>query len=601
VTSGKTMSERDAHAVGRPDAEEVRAALAHMAQSEAFRGSPQLVSFLRYVVEATLRGASDRIKGYTIAVEALGRAEDFDPQADPIVRVEAMRLRRALARYYANGGARDGVVIDVPLGSYVPVFRRAAVAPAAAPMLPEPPPVAALPMQPIRRRDVRPWSFGWSRAAAAVAFVLLGAAIHAGADLWLDVGTPSPEAAAAALAAPVRTPAPSRAAPAYPVVFVGRSSREADAPLADALRGKLRDALARFDEIEVVVAPPPDIHRSSGNDVLPGRYGLSASVEAEADGKISVGVRLTDAADGRVAYAHTFRREQRDGSAEDAVVRQVSAALAQPYGIIQAYERMKDFAGAGEGHYQCLIAAYDYWRSYDPQQHQRARDCLEHTTTASPGFALGFAALSAIVLEEHRSGVNRRPGDPPALGRALQAARRAVELKPGSARAHQSLADAQFACGDFPLALETGERALALNPYDPNVLAHHGAQLMALGDEERGARLIREAASAIVVRPAWHDFFLFLAAYLADDRAGASRHAALLTSDTYPLGLLAHALVAAQRGEAGQARQFFDRLAALRPGWRHDVRAEVKKYLPAESIVARISHDLGQIGHAAGQ
>ena len=52
-------------------------------------------------------GRSDRIKGYTIAVEALGRADDFDPQADPIVRVEATRLRRALSRYYANGGSND--------------------------------------------------------------------------------------------------------------------------------------------------------------------------------------------------------------------------------------------------------------------------------------------------------------------------------------------------------------------------------------------------------------------------------------------------------------------------------------------------------------
>ena len=95
-----------------------------MAASEAFRGSPQLVAFLRYVVEATLRGEQDRIKGYTIAVEALGRADDFDPQTDPIVRVEAMRLRRALNRYYANGGKHDPVVIDLPLGSYVPVFRR---------------------------------------------------------------------------------------------------------------------------------------------------------------------------------------------------------------------------------------------------------------------------------------------------------------------------------------------------------------------------------------------------------------------------------------------------------------------------------------------
>src|SRR6476469_8161825 len=122
---------------GRPPcADEIRVALERMAASEAFRGSPQLVAFLRYVVDATLRGAADRIKGYTIAVEALGRADNFDPQTDPIVRVEAMRLRRALARYYDNGGKHDPVAIDLPLGNYVPTFRR--VAPAD-PVAAEPP------------------------------------------------------------------------------------------------------------------------------------------------------------------------------------------------------------------------------------------------------------------------------------------------------------------------------------------------------------------------------------------------------------------------------------------------------------------------------
>jgi len=110
----------------RPTIDEVRAALERIAGSEAFRACPQLVAFLRYVVEATLRGGQDRIKGYTIAVEALGRGDDFDPQDDPIVRVEAMRLRRALQRYYANGGSDDVLRIELPLGSYVPVFRRRA-------------------------------------------------------------------------------------------------------------------------------------------------------------------------------------------------------------------------------------------------------------------------------------------------------------------------------------------------------------------------------------------------------------------------------------------------------------------------------------------
>ena len=108
----------------RPTMEEVHAALDRIAASDAFCACPQLVAFLRYVVEATLRGGQDRIKGYTIAVEALGRGDDFDPQHDPIVRVEAMRLRRALQRYYADGGRNDAVQIVLPLGSYVPMFRR---------------------------------------------------------------------------------------------------------------------------------------------------------------------------------------------------------------------------------------------------------------------------------------------------------------------------------------------------------------------------------------------------------------------------------------------------------------------------------------------
>jgi hypothetical protein len=92
--------------------------------SARFRACPRLASFLRFVVMATLNGRGDRLKGYTIAIGALGRAESFDPQSDPIVRVEAVRLRRALARYYAAEGARNPVAIELPLGGYVPVFRR---------------------------------------------------------------------------------------------------------------------------------------------------------------------------------------------------------------------------------------------------------------------------------------------------------------------------------------------------------------------------------------------------------------------------------------------------------------------------------------------
>jgi hypothetical protein len=106
-----------------PSSDEVRAALQRLIASEAFRASKQLAIFLRFVVEAKLRGEGRRIKEYTIAVEVLGRGEGFDGRFDPIVRVEAGRLRRALERYYAADGAKDPVLIDIPRGHYIPEFR----------------------------------------------------------------------------------------------------------------------------------------------------------------------------------------------------------------------------------------------------------------------------------------------------------------------------------------------------------------------------------------------------------------------------------------------------------------------------------------------
>jgi PAS domain S-box-containing protein len=116
-----SVAENEAHK--DPSGTEIRAALERMVASESFRTCPRLAAFLRFVTEATLRGESTHLKGYTIAVGALGRSGNFDPEQDPIVRVEAGRLRRVIQHYYAGPGAKDLVVIDVPRGRYVPTFR----------------------------------------------------------------------------------------------------------------------------------------------------------------------------------------------------------------------------------------------------------------------------------------------------------------------------------------------------------------------------------------------------------------------------------------------------------------------------------------------
>jgi len=102
--------------------EEERAELEAVLASELLVRSPCLAQFLRYVCERHFSGQSDEIKEYNIAVEGLGRPPTFDQTRDSIVRVEAHRLRKALACYYKRDGAGHPVQIVVRPGSYVPHF-----------------------------------------------------------------------------------------------------------------------------------------------------------------------------------------------------------------------------------------------------------------------------------------------------------------------------------------------------------------------------------------------------------------------------------------------------------------------------------------------
>jgi hypothetical protein len=91
--------------------------------SSAFEASRRNRTFLR-AVDETLAGRGDRIKAYVIGTNVLQRDEAFDPQSDPIVRIEASRLWRSLERYYLLARQDDPIRIDIPKWGYVPWFQR---------------------------------------------------------------------------------------------------------------------------------------------------------------------------------------------------------------------------------------------------------------------------------------------------------------------------------------------------------------------------------------------------------------------------------------------------------------------------------------------
>src|SRR3954471_7142478 len=239
---------------------EIRGAVARLLASDDLRASPQLASFLRFIVDETLAGRADAIKGYTIATEALGRDAAFDPQSDPILRVEATRLRRAIDRYYAAGGQGDPVEVVVPKGGYVPKFRARPTA------TPSHLPPASLPDEDVAVAEVASraqpaWS-RWRVSAMAVAvptsavLLCLGLIFVVLTDLPRRVAGAGLQDLASTGSIPAVAPPPVEGAVDLPVIRVEplvELGSLVDGPAsARGLMLRMRDALARFDEVVVL-------------------------------------------------------------------------------------------------------------------------------------------------------------------------------------------------------------------------------------------------------------------------------------------------------------------------------------------------------------
>lgn len=214
--------------------DQVRAALDRVLAAPEFVNATRLSRFLRFAVEKALAGAGAELKEYLLGVEVFDRGQDFDPRLDPIVRVEAGRLRGKLQEYYEGGGQGDPVRIVFRKGSYAPTFEAATQ--------------AAIPTS-------KPAQMKWIAAAALVIAV-------AGAGLYLIRSQTSAGAKAVTIAA-------------IP------SSDSGNSEFADGLVEAVSMELSKNPGVRVVAWPVVAEYRkrvgSAGN---PGRIAKDLGVEA---------------------------------------------------------------------------------------------------------------------------------------------------------------------------------------------------------------------------------------------------------------------------------------------------------------------------------
>jgi adenylate cyclase len=567
----------------------VRAQLGHILASRAFDASRRNRAFLRFIVEETLAGHADRIKAYTIATSVLGRDEAFDPQSDPIVRIEASRLRRSLERYYLLAGQDDPIRIDIPKWGYVPSFQRwhsvrddcASPHHADAPEPPDEEP----PVLPAHRKAwtgrAGIFSLLTSRrlpargAWAAVASGTVAIALAIGLWVWAAASEPESVVVEAASGGPSIIVLP----------FENLSGEPAKAYLAGGVTEEILTGLAQFEELFVYgretgahygsATSYEELHRDLGV-----RYVLDGSVR-EADGRIRVTARLSDTTTGAQLWASAYEDV---GSGADLfqlqsdIARRVVVEVAQPYGIIANADMQLARRKAPESlsAYECVLQVLDFYRHMSAPRVEEARGCLERATESDPEYPDAWALLGMSYLDQIRLRMAPRSHDQDFLDRALRAAQRAAEVAPDGALAYRSLLLVHSFRGEVEEAMAAGERAVALSPNNAEILAEFGMRLALMGQWERGIALIDGAIARNPAHPGWYHTAPALNLYRQGRYAEALEEARQIDAPGWVHTHTILAMIYGQLGQEEEARAAARQLLQLDPDFEENAWYELQ-------------------------
>jgi adenylate cyclase len=428
----------------------VRAQLQRILDSPAFEASERRRRFLRHIVEESLAGRADRLKGYSIATAIFERDASFDPQTDPVVRLEARRLRRALEHYYLTAGRNDPIRIEIPKGGYAPICEPRAGEPTgtsgtlSGALDPAGAPTRQSGQVRLRRRWLTAAGVGLALGAALAVAVTTGRS-------WLTGATPDRDLAQ-------NLPDVQLTGPAVVVApFENLSGTEAGHLFAGGLTQELITNLMRFQDLRVYSANSNarwTKDRTSFAKELQVAYEVNGSV-LRAPGRIRLAVQLLDLGSGRYVWSEIYDRPLTAATIfdlQEEIAAELAGRLAEPYGVIhevtadQFRRHRPDTLFA----YDCVLQAFGYRRTYERALYLRARACLEQAVRDDPDYPAAWAMLAFALLDEYRwYGWGPMYAVPAALDQALAAAQRALELDPDDVMTLSAYSAVQFYRSEF--------------------------------------------------------------------------------------------------------------------------------------------------------
>lgn len=536
------------------EAELMREELQSVIMSPDFARAPIMKRLLSFLVDETAAGRGDQLKAYSVAVDGLGRAPDYDARADSYPRVQVGRLRRMLDSYYSSAATTGGLRLTIPSGRYKVALQ------SPRPQIDEP---AGLPAAQVLPE--RPLAFGWQ-----VALLLL--LIMASAVVILRV-------------VPMRMTAPD-AGRERPLLDLAGVQMADKSELGNLVRATLLNGLSRsgmYDLRAVRRTGLLDPHSETA------RYRLSADLIGSARPRLFL--RLSSLSPERLIWSGDIslpHGQDLDGDELDRVLAPAIATIGRVNGVI-ANHQLQENGGAEAIGYSCILLYHHYRNDRTDRELEHVRRCIRRSLDLYPNDADLQAAAAQLSIEKM---VNSRtdPSERPSL---LLNARRYSQIStsldpsnPWSNAARARIAVVRRAC---PQAIGFALRAAELQPYDPTLLADAGVYLLDCNDP-RAEKLIRRAI-ALDDNPEGRFYApLLLLAISRDDRMLARE--ALMHMAPPPIGrhgnfYLISAAGYAMNGDMPRARAAWAQLRTISPAIARDPQSFFERLGYAEGLRAK--------------
>ena len=574
--------------------------------SADFVSAPKMRQLLRYLVDATLAGDAERLKGYAIGVDVFERGTGFDPAADPIVRVQAGRLRKLLDSYYRTDGAQDPIRIAIPKGGYAVTL----AAPgdggdmAAEPLLSE--------GSDLEDDDAR-GPFGGGRSVGHLPLLLL--ITLAGLALVI-FGVRSFNGNAPSAPPPATTDATVPDAITLAVLpFTDMSKGGANAPFADGLADALTTALARVKSLAVVSRTSAFQYRDAADLRRVGReLGVRHVLEGglQHDGsRMRINVQLIDALSGAHVWAQHYDRPTGDDLAVQTELVTTLAAEIRPQ-IVNAAKRALDIRPA-----QPATAWQLYLQSTWMPGAGRNSLAWEQERVRLARMALkrdpNLGQADSVLADKLAYLANVDPSSDSAEARAEAAlhARRALELAPDDADVMFNVSIHYWHAGQIKESLDATRRTLELDPN--HGLARFLVMAVPFTCSVAPQTVIDElVAFDAAVSPdnpiRWLTLYWISRLYLNNNNLEEARDAARRSDQIFrsPDSFFQLAAILVQRGEAQEAVRQID---AQRESWpsldpRHYADVAIPRRCggePAGAFLRRIYGALADAVDAARQ